>query len=105
MTLATYPKKRLDIFVEEPALHLVLDCLREKGVQGYTVLQAQAGHGHTGDWTLDDSITNVGNMLCVVCIMDAKQADHVAEAVFAIVKRRVGVLTISDVMVMRPEHF
>jgi PII-like signaling protein len=105
MSLAIYAKKRLDIFVEAPALQQVVDALETVGVRGYTVLEAVAGKGHAGRWRLDDSFNNATNVLVVVCVLDVAQVDQVVEVVFDIVQRQIGVLTISDVMVVRPEHF
>jgi PII-like signaling protein len=105
MSLTTYPKKRVDVFVEAPALQTVLDVLDEAHVQGYTVLEAKSGKGHMGTWSIDDSFNNATNVVCVVCIMDAAKVEQVMDGVYDIVKRQIGVLTISDVMVVRPEHF
>ena len=105
MNIAKYAKKRLDIFVEAPALQQVIDALTAAGVQGYTVLEATSGMGLAGHWRLDDSFNNATNVLVVVCILDSAQVDKVVEVVFEIVQRQIGVLTVSDVMVVRPEHF
>ncbi len=105
MSLAKHAKKRLDVFVEAPALQQILDALEKADVQGYTVLEAMAGKGHAGQWRLDDSFNAATNMLIVVCIVDAARVDHVVEAMFDIVQRQIGVLTVSEVMVVRPEHF
>ena len=105
MSFAKYSKKRVDIFVEAPAVQQVLDALDVAGVQGYTVLEAKAGKGHAGQWRLDDSFNNATNVVVVVCILDATQVEQVVAAVFEIVQRQIGVLTVSDVMVVRPEHF
>lgn len=105
MSLAKYAKKRVDIFVEAPALQQVVDVLNAAGVHGYTVLEAKAGKGHAGEWRLDDSFNNATNVLVVVCILDESHVDGVVDAVFGIMKRQIGVLTVSDVMVVRSEHF
>lgn len=105
MSLAKFSKKRVEIFVEAPALQQVLDALDSAAVQGYTVVEAMAGKGHTGTWRLDDSFNNATNVVVVVCILDAAVVDDVVAAVIEIVKRQIGVLTVSDVMVVRPEHF
>jgi PII-like signaling protein len=105
MSLAKHAKKRLEIFVEAPALQQVLDALKSVGAQGYTVLEATAGQGHAGYWRLDDSFNNATHILVVVCILDSAQVDQVVDIVFDIVQRQIGVLTVSDVMVVRPEHF
>jgi nitrogen regulatory protein PII len=105
MSLATHTKKRVEIFVEAPALHQVLEALDGAGVQGYTVLQAIAGRGHTGGWQIDDSFNDASHMVAVICILDGGLVDAVVDAVFGIVKRQIGVMSISDVLVVRPEHF
>jgi PII-like signaling protein len=105
MSLATFPKKRLDIFVEAPALNRVLDALTAAQVQGYTVLEAREGLGHMGHWRLDDSFNSATNVLVIVCILDASLADAAINALYDVVRLQIGVLTVSDVMVVRPEHF
>jgi nitrogen regulatory protein PII len=105
MSLAMHAKKRIEIFVEAPALQQVTEALDRAAVQGYTVVEATAGRGHTGSWRLDDSFNNATNVLVVVCILDAAKVDDVVSSVFEIVRRQIGVLTVSDVMVVRPEHF
>lgn len=105
MSLAKYSKKRVEIFVEAPAVHQVLEALDGAGVQGYTVVEATAGKGHTGTWRLDDSFNNATNIVVVICVLDEAKVDVVVSSVFEIVRRQIGVLTVSDVMVVRPEHF
>jgi PII-like signaling protein len=105
MSLSTHSKKRVEIFVEAPALQLVLEALDGAGVQGYTVLQAIAGRGHMGDWQIDDSFNSASHMVAVVCLLDASRVEAAVNAVYDIVKRQIGVLSISDVLVLRPEHF
>jgi PII-like signaling protein len=105
MSLKTHPKKRLDIFVEAPAVQSVLDALTKAGAQGFTVLDAVEGRGHAGGWRRDDSFNHATNMMVVVCVLDEALVDAALAQVFTIVKRQIGVLTISDVTVVRPEHF
>jgi nitrogen regulatory protein PII len=105
MTLSTYPKKRIEIIVEAPALSLVLRSLDEAGVSGYTVLPALEGRGRSGHWTRDDSFNNASHMVSVVCIIDDSLADKAVTSVFAVVSTQIGILSVSDVSVMRKEHF
>jgi PII-like signaling protein len=105
MSLAMHLKKRIEIYVEAPALQQVVDALDAAAVQGYTVIQAIAGKGLAGHWRLDDSFNNATNVLLVVCIVDEAKVETVVTSVFEIVQRQIGVLTVSDVMVVRPEHF
>jgi nitrogen regulatory protein PII len=105
MTLLTFPKKRIEIIVEAPALALVLEALDEAGVLGYTVLPALEGRGLAGHWTRDDSFNNASHMVSVVCIAEEALAEKAVTAVFAVVSTQIGILSVSDVSVMRKEHF
>jgi nitrogen regulatory protein PII len=105
MNLAHHPKKRLEIIVEAPALTRVIEALNQAKVSGYTVLPALAGRGQHGGWNLDDSFNNASNMVCVVCITSEDRAEAVVAAVYAVVKKQIGILSLSDVLVVRPEHF
>jgi hypothetical protein len=44
-------------------------------------------------------------VLVIVCILDASLADAAINALYDVVRLQIGVLTVSDVMVVRPEHF
>jgi nitrogen regulatory protein PII len=105
MNLARHARKRIEIIVEAPALHLVLTALDKAEVSGYTVLPALEGRGHHGTWNRDDSFNNASHMVAVVCITSESRAEAVVESVFGIVDRQIAILSLSDVMVVRPEHF
>jgi PII-like signaling protein len=105
MSLAMFAKKRVEIFVEAPALEQVTEALDAQKVQGYTVVEAISGRGHTGTWRLDDSFNSATNVVVVVCILDASKVEGVVASLFEIVRRQIGVLSVSDVMVVRSEHF
>lgn len=103
--MQTHPKKRIDLIIEMPLLRRVTDCLVKAGVSGYSVLPAIAGRGHSGEWSADGQIGSAGQMAAIVCIVDAAHVDAVLEAVFAVVQRQIGLITVSDVAVIRPERF
>jgi nitrogen regulatory protein PII len=105
MNLARHPKKRIEIIVEAPALHLVLEALDGAGVSGYTVFPALEGRGHHGGWTRDDSFNNASHMVAIVCITGEEKAEAAVAAVYAIVERQIAILSLCDVEVVRPEHF
>jgi hypothetical protein len=44
-------------------------------------------------------------MVSVVCVCDPAKVDAVIEPIYAIVSRQVGIITISDCEVIRPDHF
>lgn len=103
--MQTYVTSRIEIFVERPILARLLAALDKSSATGYTVLPAVAGKGAGGPWRGDDAIGSADQMMAVICLTDPSKVDQVVETVFSIVKNRVGVLSISEVQVLRPERF
>jgi PII-like signaling protein len=103
--MRTYPKKRIDIMVEGPILSRVLALLDKQGVTGYSVLPVLAGRGKDGVWHRDGAIGRAGAMMLVFCILDESRVDQVLEPLFQLIQRQIGIVTVSDVQVIRPEHF
>jgi nitrogen regulatory protein PII len=105
MIMKTYTKKRIAIVIEQPALNRVLDALDKLEATGYTVYPVIAGHGREGSWRADGQVSDAGRMVSVVCVCDPTRVDAIIEPIFAIVSRHVGIITISDCEVIRPDHF
>lgn len=103
--METHPKKRIDLIIEMPLLRRVTERFDKAGVTGYSVLPVIAGRGSSGPWAADGQVGGFGQMAAVVCIVDAARVDAVLEEVFAVVKRQIGFITVSDVAVIRPERF
>jgi PII-like signaling protein len=104
-SMRTYPKKRIDIMVEAPILTRVLALLDKQGVTGYSVLPVLAGRGDDGTWHRDGAIGRAGAMMLVFCILDEKRVDQVLEPLFKLIEKQIGIVTVSDVQVIRPDHF
>lgn len=100
-----YPKKRIEIIVEMPVLNRLLDLLDRLAVTGYTVMPALAGRGRDGSWRRSGLVGEAGHMVVVVCILDESRINEVLEPVFNLVSRQIGIVTVSDVQVVRQEHF
>lgn len=105
MNLATHRKKRIEVIIETPVLSRLLDDLDRLSVTGYTVLPALAGRGRTGSWRRDDAVNPAGQMVCVVCITDQQKVESVLGAVHGLLSRQIGIVSVSDVEVIRQEHF
>lgn len=103
--LPTYAKKRIEIVVEAPILNRLLDLLDDLKVTGYTVIPALAGRGREGSWRRDGLVGGAGQMVVVICIMDAARVRDVLEPVYSLVSRQIGIVTVDDVQVIRPDHF
>ncbi len=102
---AMHPKKRIEIIVEAPALHRLTDRLDKAGVTGYTIIPALAGRGRGGSWSGEGLAGDAGRLVMVISIVDAARADAVVEGVYGVLARQVGILTVSDVQVIRADHF
>ncbi len=103
--MQTYAKKRIDLIIELPLLRRVTDALQKAGVAGYSVLPVIAGNGHYGPWSADAQAGATGQMAAIVCVLDEAKVDAALDAVFAVVRRQIGFVTVSDVAVIRSERF
>ena len=101
----TYAKKKIEIIVEAPTLNRLLDRLDELAVPGHPVLPLLAGRGRGGSWSREGLATDAGRMVMVVVVTDESRVQAVLEPVYKIVSRQIGIVTLSDVQVIRPDHF
>ena len=98
-------KKRIDIVVEAPLTRTIATLLDTAGVPGYSVLPILEGRGIVNAWTSEGQLSNTANMVTIFCIVDPSQADAVIESVLGRICDRIGFVTISEVLVVRPERF
>ncbi len=103
--MKTYAKKRIEIIVEAPVQDRLIGLLDRLEVTGYTVLPALGGRGRGGEWSREGMVGEAGRMIVIVCILSAERVDEVLQPVFALVSRQAGIVSVSDVEVVRPEHF
>lgn len=103
--MKTYPKKRIEIMVEAPLMNRVIAVLDECETGGYTVLPALAGRGVDGSWHRDGLVGRVGSVVQVLVILDESRVDAVLTPLFELVSKQIGIVTVSDVQVVRPDHF
>jgi nitrogen regulatory protein PII len=100
-----YPKKRIDIIVEAPLVRTLTSTLDQARVPGYSVMPIVEGRGMFNAWSSAGQISDAANMMALLCIVDTAHADEVVDAVFAAIQDRIGFVTMSDVLVFRPERF
>jgi len=103
--MKTYPKKRLSIIIEAPFMNRLLDILDGLEVPGYTVLPALAGRGSSGPWRRDSLSSDAGRMVQVLVVLDEEKVQDVLKAVRAVLDRQMGIVSLSDVEVLRPDYF
>jgi nitrogen regulatory protein PII len=105
MTMQMFAKKRIEIFVEAPALHRLTDALEKAGVKGYTILPALAGNGASGPWSREGQVGDAGRLVQIVCITDPSRAETVLDSVYTLLARQIGIVSVSDVQVIRETLF
>ena len=103
--MQTYPKKRIEIIIEAPLRKRLTDLLDRHEVNGYTVLPAIAGRGVDTHWHREGQVTPVGQMVMVVCIVDPSRSDAIVESIYKLLSRQFGIVSLSDVEVIREEKF
>ncbi|MCX7326123.1 MAG: DUF190 domain-containing protein [Hyphomicrobiales bacterium] len=101
----THLKKRIEIILEAPALHRLTDRLNQAGVTGYTIVPVLAGRGLEGTWSAEGLAGDAGRLVMVISIVDAAKADDVLDRVYTLLARQIGIVTVSDVQVIRADHF
>jgi nitrogen regulatory protein PII len=101
----TFAKKQIQIICERPILKRVRRHLANNGVKGFTVLPALSGSGSEGEWDREGMVGDAGQMVMVLVVLDADDLDRVLTDIFDVVSPQMGVITISDVAVVRPDRF
>ncbi|MEM6421202.1 MAG: transcriptional regulator [Pseudomonadota bacterium] len=103
--MQTHDAKRVAIIIEAPMQRRLTDALIEAGVTGFSILPVLGGSGRSGRWSSEGMVGRAGGMVQVVCIIRPDRLDGLLDAVFAVVDRHIGVVTVSDCQVLRAERF
>ena len=103
--METFVKKRIDIMVEAPLMNRMIEILERLDVGGYTVVPAIAGRGKSGTWHRDGQVGRVGAVIQIFCIVDESKIDEILTPIFELVAQQIGIVTVSDVRVIRPDNF
>lgn len=97
--------KRVEIIIEAVMERQLTNALHEAGVTGYTVLPVSGGSGRSGRWSREGQVGRAGGMVAVICLIRSDRLDALLEAAFAVVKRHIGVVSVTDTHVLRAERF
>jgi nitrogen regulatory protein PII len=88
--------KRLEIILERDQVDAVRGVLQEHAT-GYTIIPGCTGFGHHGK--------RDGDLALLVTVVTRDHADPILDAVLPLLDRRSGVVLITEVQVVRGEHF
>ncbi|WP_417687760.1 DUF3240 family protein [Roseibium sp.] len=103
--METNKAKRVEIIIEAPMEGRLTDALEQAGVTGFTVLPVLGGSGRSGRWSREGQVSRAGGMVAVICIVREERLEHLLETAFALVKRHIGVISVTDCEVLRAERF
>ncbi len=98
-------KKRIELIIERMAYRRACRLFEASGVTGYTVVPALAGFGNGNRWQRDTDISGSRDMVVVIAISDETTTDTVLEELSDLLAEHIGVVSISDVQVLRPGRF
>lgn len=97
--------KRVEIIIEAVMERQLTMALTNAGVTGYTVLPVSGGSGRSGQWSREGQVGRAGGMIAVICLIRPERLGALLEAAFAVVERHIGVVSVSNVHVLRAERF
>lgn len=103
--MQTFLKKRIEVIIEAPALKKVVQAFDSRKIIGHTIFPVLAGSGHEGRWDAAGLIGDTGRMVSVMCVLDPAELDAVMIDIQPIIQNQIGIVLISDVQVIRREHF
>lgn len=103
--MQTFPKKKIELIIEAPALKNVVRAFEKRKIIGYTVFPVLAGSGHEGRWDSSGAVGDTGRMNCVICVLDESELDSLMVDIEKIIRAQIGIALISDVEVIRRDHF
>lgn len=99
-----YRKKRIEIVVEAACAPAILEMIDGAGAKGYTVVSNVSGKGNRG--VRDEAhLTDVFRNMMIVVIAAEDVASRIVDRSQAILENYAGIVVISDVEVLRNEHF
>lgn len=102
--MQTHPRKKIELVVEAVHVPAVTALLERLGVPGYTVLPVIAGKGHQGLRRAGDP-AGLGDSAMIVVIASDAVAGRVLDEADAILRDRMAIIAVSDVRVLRGDHF
>ena len=84
---------------------VMTDTMKATGVTGWTVLPVLGGSGRSGEWSREGQVSVASEMSMVICLTTDDRADAVIEAALPLLSRGLGMISVSDVGVVRSEKF
>ena len=96
--------RRTEIIIEAPLLDKVISEVSECGAKGYTVVRGHSGRGERGAWQ-EGQISPAQHMMILIVIADSAVTDAILDRLASNLELYSGIVTVSDVDVLRPHRF
>ena len=99
-----YRKKKIEIIVEAARSRAVIEMIENAGARGYTVVPQVSGKGNRGmrgEAELSDVFRNV----LIIVIAAEEITSRIIDQSQAVLENYAGIVVVSDVEVVRDEHF
>lgn len=100
-----YAKKRLELIIEKPAFRRACRLLEESGATGYTALPCMAGFGNGNRWQRGTDLSASRDMVMIISILDESLCSDLSNRLHNLIEPHIGLLSWSDVDVIRDEKF
>lgn len=100
-----FEKKRLELIIEKPAFKRASRILEEVGVTGFSALPCMAGFGSGKHWQRGTDLSASRDMVMIISIMDESLIEDVTKKLEILIGTHIGVLSFSDVYVIRDDKF
>ncbi len=103
--MKTHPKKEIRIICELPLAGRMRAHLDRAPISGYTLLPVIGGKGSEGAWSREGLVGDAGQMVIFLIILDEAELQAVLADLYAVITNQIGIITIADVEVVRPDRF
>ncbi|WP_409432605.1 DUF190 domain-containing protein [Litorimonas sp. RW-G-Af-16] len=100
-----FAKKRLELIIESPAFKRACRVLEDAGVSGYTALPCMGGYGAGKRWQRGTDLSATRDMIVIISILDEDLLPKVIEQVNNLIGAHIGIISVSDVEVIRDDKF
>lgn len=99
-----YRKKKIEIVVEAARARAVIEMIEDAGAKGYTVVPDVSGKGNRG--VRDEAhLSDVFRNMLIIVIAAEEIASRIVEQSQALLENYAGIVVVSDVEIVRNEHF
>lgn len=97
-------KKKIEIVVEAARVRAIIEMIDNAGARGYTVVPDVSGKGKRG--VRDEAhLSDVFRNMLIIVIATEEIATRIVEASQSLLENYAGIVVVSDVEVVRDEHF